>query len=95
MPDHYKFAMKILLILLTILNAGTLVPWAISAPMSIMAFDAPDSAKSFCPYLIIGAIILYPILVIFCIFKTWSQQSIYWAAGPSLLFIICLILINI
>jgi len=87
--------MKIILILLTILNAGTLVPWAISAPMSIMAFDAPNSTKSVWPYLIIGAMILYPIFVILCIFKTWSLQSLYWAAGPSVLFIIGLILINI
>ncbi|MCF8326429.1 MAG: hypothetical protein K9I84_15835 [Leadbetterella sp.] len=87
--------MKILLILLTILNAGTLIPWAISAPMSIMAFDAPDSTKSVWPYLIIGAMVLYPIFVIFCIYKTWSLQSIFWAAGPSILFIIGLILINI
>ncbi|MCP9761992.1 hypothetical protein [Lacihabitans soyangensis] len=87
--------MKILLILLTILNAGTLVPWAISAPMSLMAFDAPDSTKSVWPYLLIGAMVLYPIFVIFCIYKTWSQNSIYWAAGPTILFIIGLILINI
>jgi uncharacterized BrkB/YihY/UPF0761 family membrane protein len=88
-------AMKILLILLTILNAGTLIPWAVSAPMSIMAFDAPDSTKSVWPYVIIGAMILYPIFVIFCIYKTWSKYSLYWAAGPSVLFIIGLILINL
>lgn len=87
--------MKIILILLTILNAGTLVPWAISAPMSIMAFDAPDSTKSVWPYLIIGAMVLYPIFVILSIYKTWSLHSLYWAAGPSILFIIGLILINL
>ncbi len=87
--------MKIILILLTIHNAGTLILWAISAPMSIMAFDAPDSTKSVWPYLIIGAIVLYPIFVILCIYKTWSQYSLYWAAGPSILFVIGLILINI
>lgn len=87
--------MKILLILLTIINAGTLVPWAIAAPMSIMAFDAPDSTKSAWPYTLIGLLVLYPIFVIFCIYKTWAQNSIYWAAGPSIIFIIGLIILNI
>jgi hypothetical protein len=63
--------------------------------MSLMAFDAPDSTKSVWPYLIIGGMVLYPIFVIFCIYKTWLQQSIYWAGGPFSLFIIALILINI
>ena len=87
--------MKIILILLTIINVGSLIPWLISAPMSIMAFDAPDSNKSAWPYLIVALMILYPIFVIFSIYKTWSLQSVYWAAGPSVFFIIGIILLNI
>ncbi|MCP9768757.1 hypothetical protein EGI22_12595 [Lacihabitans sp. LS3-19] len=90
--------MKILLILLTIFNAGTLVLWVISAPMSLMVFDSPGSTESVGPYIIIGLMLLYPFFVFFCIYKTWSQKSKRWAAGPFFvlfIFFIGLLIINI
>jgi hypothetical protein len=84
--------MKLALILLQLLGGLTLIPWPMIAGMSFMAFDAPDSTKKLLPYLIVGIILSYPIILLFCYIMSWWMWShqhtvaaFIWSAAPFLL----------
>lgn len=74
--------MKIVLIILNLLNLATLIPWVMALMMTPMLFDAPNSTKSFMPYAIIVCMFIYPVLVLFCSWKSWQQQSLIWGIVP-------------
>jgi hypothetical protein len=71
----YFFSMKIIVILLQLLGGATLIPWAFGAMMSPMLFDSPNSAQKLFPYLIMGGLFLYPILMGGCFWYAWKMEE--------------------
>jgi hypothetical protein len=72
--------MKPIIILLQLLGGATLIPWAFGAMMSPMLFDSPNSAQKMFPYVIMGGLLLYPILLGGCFWYAWKMDDMQKAA---------------
>ena len=79
-----KAATRIMVIISAVYGL-TLLLWAGTAPLSLMAFDAPGSTAMLAPWLIVGAVFSYPVLVIVGLVFGWWKRNYRWSLIAALL----------
>lgn len=73
--DRWLLLTRVALVLMQLLALLTLAPWLVLAGLSLMAFDAPGSMRKLWPWLYVGGIGSYPLVVIACGAAAWWCQA--------------------
>lgn len=60
--------MRLVVYALMALAAASLLPWLMVAPMSLMAFDSGPNPIA---YGLVGAMLLYPVWLIYWLWRSW------------------------